>query len=145
MGKKRVAEKKGTVVNTKSRAEEFKRTTKRQLTAVVLHIRATQNNTQVTLTDPEGDVIFTSSSGALGFRGAKKGTPFAAAKVGELVGAKAKALNAKTARVVVKGTGSGRESPIRAFMNTSDASVTEICDATPIPHGGNRPKKPRRV
>ncbi len=145
MGKKRVAEKKGTVVNTKSQAEEFKRTTKRQLSAVRLYINATQNNTMLTLTDPEGDVVFTSSAGALGFRGAKKGTPFAAAKVGELVGAKAKALNAKTAAVYVKGTGAGRESPIRAFMNTSDASVTEISDVTPIPHGGNRPRRPRRV
>lgn len=145
MGKKRVAEKKGTVVNTKSQAEEFKRTTKKQLTAVILHVRATQNNTQLTLTDTDGNVVFTSSAGALGFRGAKKGTPFAAAKAGELVGAKAKALNAKTATVIVKGTGAGREAPIRAFMNTSDASVTEISDATPIPHGGNRPKKPRRV
>jgi small subunit ribosomal protein S11 len=145
MGKKRVAEKKGTVVNTKSQAEEFKRTTKRQLIAVRLYIQATQNNTMLTLTDTEGNVVFASSSGALGFRGAKKGTPFAAAKVGELVGAKAKALNAKTATVIVKGTGAGREAPIRAFMNTSDASVTEISDATPIPHGGNRPRKPRRV
>lgn len=145
MGKKRVAKKEGTVVNTSSQAEEFKRTTKRQLTAVRLCIKATQNNTQVTLTDPNGDVIFTSSAGALGFRGAKKGTPFAAAKVGELVGAKAKALNAKTAEVVVKGTGAGRESPIRAFMNTSGASITQISDETPIPHGGNRPPKPRRV
>lgn len=145
MGKKRVAEKKGTVVNTKSQAEEFKRTTKRQLSTVRLYIQATQNNTMLTLTDSEGNAVFSSSSGALGFRGAKKGTPFAAAKVGELVGAKAKALNAKTATVIVKGIGAGREAPIRAFMNTSDASVTEICDATPIPHGGNRPRKPRRV
>lgn len=145
MGKKRVAEKKGKVVNTQSQAEEFQRTTKRQLSAVRLYVKATQNNTQLTLTDTDGDVIFTSSAGALGFRGAKKGTPFAAAKVGELVGAKAKALNAQTAAVIVKGTGAGRESPIRAFMNSSGVSITEISDATPIPHGGNRPPKPRRV
>jgi len=145
MGKKRIVRKEGTVVNTKSQAEEFKRTTKRQLTSVRLYINATQNNTMLTLTDTDGNAIFTSSSGALGFSGAKKGTPFAAAKVGELVGAKAKALNAKTASVVVKGTGAGRESPIRAFMGTSGASIIEISDATPIPHGGNRPKKPRRV
>lgn len=145
MGKKRVAEKKGTVVNTKSQAEEFKRTTKRQLSAVRMYVNASQNNTILTLTDTDGDVIFTSSAGALGFRGAKKGTPFAAAKAGELVGAKAKALNAKTASVIVKGTGAGREAPIRAFMNTSGVSITEISDATPIPHGGNRPPKPRRV
>lgn len=145
MGKKRVAKKEGTVVDTKSQAERFKRTTKRQLSAVRLYVNATQNNTMLTLTDTEGNVLFTSSSGALGFRGAKKGTPFAAAKAGELVGEKAKALNAKTATVIVKGTGAGREAPIRAFMGTSGASITEISDATPIPHGGNRPKKPRRV
>ena len=145
MGKKRVAEKKGTVVNTSSQAEEFKRTTKRQLSAVKLYVNATQNNTLLTLTDPNGNAVFSSSAGALGFRGAKKGTPFAAAKAGELVGAKAKALNAKTAEVVVKGVGAGREAPIRAFMNESGVDITRISDKTPVPHGGNRPPKPRRV
>jgi small subunit ribosomal protein S11 len=145
MGKKRVAEKEGTVVETDEQIEEFRRTTKKQLSQVRLCVNATYNNTQGTLTDPSGDVVFSSSAGALGFRGAKKGTPFAAAKVGELIGAKAKALNAKTATVMVVGTGAGRESIIRGFMNKSGVSITKITDETPIPHGGNRPPKPRRV
>ncbi len=145
MGKKRVAKKEGTVVDTSSKEEKFQKSTKRQLSKVRLYVNATYNNTQLTLTDPEGNTVYSSSAGALGFSGAKKGTPFAAAKVGELVGAKAKALNAKTATVIVKGTGAGRESPIRAFMGTSGVSITEIRDETPIPHGGNRPPKPRRV
>jgi small subunit ribosomal protein S11 len=145
MGKKRVAEKEGTVIETDSREEELKRTTKRQLSAVRLCVNANQNNTLVTLTTPEGDAVFSSSAGALGFSGAKKGTPFAATKVGELVGAKAKALNAQTATVMVKGTGGGREAAIRGFMDKSGVSITEITDETPIPHGGNRPPKPRRV
>jgi small subunit ribosomal protein S11 len=145
MGKKRVAEKEGTVIETDSRVEELKRMTQRQLDAVRLCVKANQNNTLVTLTTPGGDAVFSSSAGALGFSGAKKGTPFAATKVGELVGAKAQALNAKTATVMVKGTGGGREAAIRGFMDNSGVSITEITDETPIPHGGNRPPKPRRV
>lgn len=145
MGKKRVAKKEGTVIQTDSQIEEFKRTTKKQLAAVRLCVNATYNNTQVTLTTPDGDTVFSSSAGALGFSGAKKGTPFAATKVGELVGAKANALNTKTATVMVKGTGAGRDAAIRGFMEKSGASITEITDETPVPHGGNRPPKPRRV
>lgn len=145
MGKKRVAEKEGTVIETDSQVEEFKRTTKKQLDNVRLCVNANYNNTIVTLTTPGGDVVYSSSAGELGFSGAKKGTPFAATKVGELVGAKAKALNAQTASVMVKGAGSGREAAIRGFMEKSGASITEIVDETPIPHGGNRPPKPRRV
>lgn len=145
MGKKRVAEKEGTVIETDSKVEELKRTTDRQLSTVRLCVNANPNNTLLTLTTPEGDAVFSSSAGALGFSGAKKGTPFAATKVGELVGAKAKALNASTASVVVKGHGAGREAGIRGFMEKSGVSITEITDQTPIPHGGNRPPKPRRV
>lgn len=145
MGKKRVAKKEGTRIDIDTQIEEFERTTKKQQQNVRLCVNANYNNTLVTLTTPEGDAIFSSSAGALGFSGAKKGTPFAATKVGELVGAKAKALNAQTASVMVKGAGSGREAAIRGFMNESGVSITEITDETPIPHGGNRPPKPRRV
>lgn len=145
MGKKRVAKKKGTVINVDTEAEALQKTTKRQLSAVRLCVNATYNNTQLTLTDMDGNAVYSSSAGALGFRGAKKGTPFAASKVGELVGAKARALNADTALVIVKGTGAGRESSIRSFADSSNVSITEIRDETSIPHGGNRPKKPRRV
>jgi small subunit ribosomal protein S11 len=85
-----------------------------------------------------------SSSGSLGFRGAKKGTPFAAAKVGELVGTKAQAIGIREVAVVVKGVGSGRESGIRGFLSKG-IGLSSIKDSTPVPHNGPKPKKPRRV
>ena len=90
-------------------------------------------------------MICSSSSGALGFKGAKKGTPFASAKAGELIGEKTKIMGVKEVKVVVKGVGAGRESAIRGFIATSGAEITSIKDVTPIPHNGPRPKKPRRV
>ena len=84
------------------------------------------------------------SSGSLGFKGAKKGTPFAAAKVGELIGTKAQAIGMRDADVVVRGVGSGRESAIRSFASKGIA-VTAIKDVTPVPFNGPKPKKPRRV
>ena len=88
--------------------------------------------------------MFWSSSGSLGFKGAKKGTPFAASKVGDIIGDKALTLGVKDADVVVKGVGSGREPAIRAFM-AHGIEITSIKDATPVPHNGPKPKKPRRV
>lgn len=85
-----------------------------------------------------------SSSGSLGFAGAKKGTPFAAAKVGELLGDRALAMGVKAVDVVVAGVGSGRESSIRAFT-TKGIHINSIKDTTPVPHNGPRPPKPRRV
>jgi small subunit ribosomal protein S11 len=88
--------------------------------------------------------LFWSSSGSLGFKGAKKGTPFAAAKVGDLIAEKAETVGLKEADVVVKGVGTGRESAIRSFMSRG-IEITSIKDKTPVPHNGPRPKKPRRV
>ncbi len=85
-----------------------------------------------------------SSSGALGFKGAKKGTPFAAAKVGELLGEKASMIGVKDVDVVIKGVGGGRESALRGFI-TKGIQVSSIKDTTPVPHNGPRPKKTRRV
>ncbi len=85
-----------------------------------------------------------SSSGSLGFRGAKKGTPFAAAKIGEMLGQKAFDMGLKEISVVVKGVGSGRESAIRGFI-TKGFTINAIKDVTPVPHNGPKPKKPRRV
>jgi small subunit ribosomal protein S11 len=85
-----------------------------------------------------------SSSGSLGFKGAKKGTPFAAAKVGETLATKAAVLGLKEIDVVVKGVGSGRESAIRGFISKG-VNINSIQDATPVPHNGPQPKKPRRV
>ncbi len=110
----------------------------------VLYVESTFNNTKVSLTDKKGNVLLWSSSGSLGFKGAKKGTPFAAAKIGETLGLKAFDLGLKEIDVVVKGVGSGRESAIRGFI-TKGFAINSIKDTTPVPHNGPKPKKPRRV
>jgi len=117
---------------------------KRMLDRAVLHVESTYNNTRLTLTDEKGNVVAFSSSGALGFQGAKKGTPFAAAKVGETLALKAQTMGMKEISVVVKGVGSGRESSIRGFISKGIALVG-VKDRTPVPHNGPRPPKPRRV
>ena len=117
---------------------------KKKVVSGVLHIDATFNNTKVLFSDKSGNTLFWSSSGSLGFKGAKKGTPFAAGKVGDVVGGKAAALGVKDADVVVLGVGSGREPAIRAFM-AHGIEITAIQDATPVPHNGPKAKKPRRV
>ena len=117
---------------------------KKKITSGILNIDATFNNTKVLFSDKLGNVLFWSSAGSLGFKGAKKGTPFAASKVGDVIGSKAVALGVKDADVVVRGVGSGREPVIRAFM-AYGIEITSIKDATPVPHNGPKPKKPRRV
>ena len=120
------------------------RTPKKKFISGTLHIEATFNNTQAIFSDKSGNTLFWSSSGSLGFKGAKKGTPFAASKVGETLGEKAAALGIKDADVVVKGVGSGREPAIRGFMSHG-IEINAIKDATPVPHNGPKAKKPRRV
>jgi small subunit ribosomal protein S11 len=110
----------------------------------ILCVESTYNNTKLVLTDPKGNTLLWSSSGTLGFRGAKKGTPFAAAKVGETLAAKASELGVKEVKVVVKGVGSGRESAIRGFISKG-INLTTIQDMTPVPHNGPKPPKPRRT
>src|SRR3989338_2103218 len=117
---------------------------KNKVTSGVLHIDATFNNTKVLLADKSGNTLFWSSAGSLGFRGAKKGTPFAASKVGDVIGDKAAMIGVKDADVVVLGVGSGREPAIRSFM-AHGIDITSILDATPVPHNGPKAKKPRRV
>ena len=117
---------------------------KKNIAVGVAHVSATFNNTIITITDPQGNAVSWSSAGSLGFKGAKKGTPFAASKVGETVGEKVAALGIKEADVVVKGVGSGREPAIRGFMSHG-IDITGIKDATPVPHNGPKAKKPRRV
>lgn len=117
---------------------------KKRVTSGTLHVEATFNNTKVLFSDKLGNTLFWSSSGSLGFKGAKKGTPFAAAKVGDLIGGKATAIGVKDADVVILGVGSGREPAVRAFM-AHGIDITSIRDATPVPHNGPKPKKPRRV
>ncbi len=110
----------------------------------ILYVQSTYNNTKLILTDRKGNALCWSSSGSLGFKGAKKGTPFAAAKVGETLAAKAQPLGMKEVEVIVKGVGSGRESSIRGFISKG-INLISIKDMTPVPHNGPRAKKPRRV
>ncbi len=120
------------------------KTPKKKIVAGTLHVEATFNNTKVVLSDKEGNTLFWTSAGSLGFKGAKKGTPFAASKAGSVIGEKAKALGIKEVDVKVKGVGSGREPTIRAFM-AYDIEISGVRDLTPVPHNGPKPKKPRRV
>ena len=110
----------------------------------VAHILATFNNTLITIADPEGNVVAWSSAGRIGFKGSRKGTPFAAQVAGRNVGHSAKDLGMRTIDVEVKGPGGGRESAVRALASTG-LSVKSIKDVTPIPHNGCRPRKRRRV
>ncbi len=132
--------------NTKTKKDtgRVSKAPKKKIAEGTLHVEATFNNTKAVVTDKNGNAIFAASAGALGFRGAKKGTPFAASKVGETLGEKSKALGIKSVDAVVKGVGSGREPTIRAFM-AYDIEITGIRDITPVPHNGPKPKKPRRV
>ena len=107
-------------------------------------IKATFNNTIVTLTDPNGNVLAWSSSGTVGFKGSRKGTPYAAQMAASTAARKAMEYGLKQVEVIVKGPGSGREAAIRA-MQSSGLYITSIRDVTPIPHNGCRPPKRRRV
>src|SRR5881296_654291 len=110
----------------------------------VAHIQATFNNTTVTIADLEGNVVCWSSAGSLGFRGSRKGTPFAAQQASLTAANKASESGLRTVEVRVSGPGSGRESAVRALA-TAGLEVRAIKDVTPIPHNGCRPPKKRRV
>ena len=110
----------------------------------IAHIHASFNNTIVSISDPEGNVISTSSAGGVGFKGSRKGTPFAATLVSQAVGGSAKEHGVRSVDVQVKGPGAGRESAIRA-LQVIGIEVKSIKDVTPIPHNGCRPPKRRRV
>lgn len=142
MGKKRIVKKGGD--DGARGGGSSARASRRKLDSGMLYVEATYNNTKVSITDDKGNVVAWSSSGSLGFAGAKKGTPFAAAKVGELLADKGAQMGLKTVSVVVSGVGAGRESAIRSFASKGIA-VTSIKDATPVPHNGPRAPKPRRV
>lgn len=142
MGKKRIVKKGGDAAGEGRGSSS--RASKRKLDVGVLYVEATYNNTKVSLSDTQGNIVAWSSSGSLSFSGAKKGTPFAAAKVGELLGEKALGMGMKEVTVVVSGVGAGRESSVRAFA-TKGIQITGIKDTTPVPHNGPRPPKPRRI
>lgn len=143
MGKKRIV-KKGEEGADAAGAAQKEKSSKRHIEFGTLYVQSTYNNTLLTLTDQKGNALGAASSGALGFKGAKKGTPFAAAKVGEQLAQKAQSVGMREVSVVVKGVGSGRESSIRGFISKG-ISISGIRDVTPVPHNGPRPPKPRRV
>ena len=118
--------------------------TRKSVPVAIVHVKATFNNTIVTISDPAGKVVAWSSAGSLGFRGSQKGTPFAAQQACLTAANAAKEHGVRTVNVRVKGPGGGRESAIRALA-TAGITVKQIKDVTPIPHNGCRPPKKRRV
>lgn len=147
MGKKRII-RKATETGDEQMLMQVARTkanqSKKKFDRGIVNIRSSYNNTLITLTDESGNAVFQASSGALGFRGSKKGTPYAASRAAELVGEFAQALGLRDLNIRVRGIGSGRESAIRVFVQRGFA-VSSIKDLTPVPHGYPRLAKPRRV
>ena len=121
-----------------------KKREKLNVPAGMAHILATFNNTIISITDLEGNMLATSSAGAVGFKGSRKGTPYAAQQAAAIVANTAKEYGMRTIHVRLKGPGAGRESAIRALQNAG-LEVKAIRDITPIPHNGCRPPKRRRV
>ena len=117
---------------------------RRNVVRGIAHIKATQNNTMVTITDMNGETICWDSAGTIGFKGARKATPFAATRAGEAAGQKARKVGMTELEVHIKGTGGGRESAVQGLASTG-LRVTAIEDHTPVPHNGCRPPKKRRV
>lgn len=144
MGKKRIIKKRGSGLDQGRKDRALSKAAKRHLEKAVLHIEATFNNTKATLTDEKGNAVISSSAGALGFSGARKSTPYAAAKVGELIGEKSAMVGLKEASVVIRGVGAGRESALRGF-SSKGIQIRGIKDETPVPHNGPRPRKARRI
>ena len=127
-----------------AKKKTFRKKEKKNIPVGIVHIAASFNNTMVSITDAEGNLISQSSSGARGFRGSRKGTPFAAQQAASEAAKKAVEVGMREVEVRVKGPGGGRESAIRA-INQAGIRVTSIRDTTPIPHNGCRPPKRRRV
>jgi small subunit ribosomal protein S11 len=128
-------------------AKETTRVRKRErknITSGIAHVSSTFNNTMITITDVQGNAIAWSSSGAMGFKGSRKSTPYAAQMAAEAASRKAQDHGMRTLEVEVSGPGSGRESALRA-LQAAGFTITTIRDVTPIPHNGCRPPKRRRV
>lgn len=145
MGKKRVITKES---GESTSSAELKKSVgvkvAHKLSKGIVHIQATYNNTMIAVSDDDGNTVAWSSAGSLGFSGAKKATPFAAARVAEAVVEKVKKTGLRQVVVRVSGVGSGRDSAIRALSNQG-LEIVSIKDVTPLPHNGPRPKKVRRV
>ena len=118
--------------------------TKRQVDSVVAHVRSSFNNTMVTITTLEGDVLLGGSGGKLGFKGSRKGTPFAASQIGAALSKEMSLIGVKHVEVNLQGPGSGRDSVVRSFQ-AAGFNITTLRDVTPLPHNGCRAPKKRRV
>jgi small subunit ribosomal protein S11 len=127
-----------------AKKKSFKKKEKKVVPSGIVHVQASFNNTIITFTDLVGNVLAWSSSGSLGFRGSRKGTPFAAQQASLTAANKVKEYGLRLAEVRVSGPGAGRESAVRA-LSTAGIEVRHIKDRTPIPHNGCRPPKKRRV
>ena len=125
-------------------SEPKKKRTRRNVGKAIAHIRASFNNTMITITDSAGQVIAWDSAGTIGYKGSRKSTPFAAQRAADRVADKIRKMGVHELEIKVKGPGSGRESAIRALAK-SGIDVKTIEDATPLPHNGCRPRKRRRV
>lgn len=121
-----------------------KKKVRKNILKAIAHVKATFNNTMITLTDMNGETLCWDSAGTVGFKGARKSTPFAATRAAEKIAIKAKRLGVRDVEVRVKGPGPGRESAITALQNNG-LNITAVEDHTPIPHNGCRPPKRRRV
>ena len=130
--------------DTKKDRKGGKKRERRSVPHGVVHIQATFNNTIVSISDPEGNLLSWSSAGRIGFKGSRKGTPFAAQVAAQNAGNNVRDVGMRSVDVMVKGPGAGRESAIRA-LQASGLEVKSIKDVTPIPHNGCRPRKRRRV
>ena len=143
MGKKRIIAKSGGEVDASVKRENTPKV-KRLVASGVVYIQSTFNNTRLLLSDHAGNALVAASSGSLGFKGAKKGTPFAASRVADSIAQSAQGMGVREVAIVIKGVGSGRESALRTLASRG-LEISSIRDVTPVPHNGPRPKKARRV
>src|SRR3974377_461649 len=127
----------------KGKSKKFKKKERKHIPHGLVHVQASFNNTIVTITDMAGNTVSWKSSGSLGFRGSRKGTPFAAQQAAAHAANQARDHGMRSVDVVVSGPGSGRESAVRALAS-SGLDVRSIKDVTPVPHNGCRPPQPRR-
>ena len=132
------------MAKTTGKKKVFRKKEKKHVPMGIAHVAASFNNTMISITDLEGNLIAQSSAGARGFRGSRKGTPFAAQQASMTAANKAKEVGMRTVEVRVAGPGAGRESAVRA-LSSAGIDVRSIKDVTPIPHNGCRPPKRRRV
>ena len=144
MGKKRIIKKADDAGSSESKPGAVSTSSRKKLSRGVVHILSTYNNTLLTLTDENGNVYASTSSGRSGFSGSKKGTPYAASKAAEVLADKGREMGLAEIDIRIKGVGSGRESALRMF-GQKGFLINSVKDMTPIPHGHTRPAKPRRV